>query len=134
MMGGVNPAISIAEADPAKRLAMDNLSADFDQGLNDSIEDRYDDNFSDDRSQKKKKKKRVKMMCFSCNRPEHHSLKAKKRWLFSFVLGMTFGLSFFIGPFTCVCCGNSRLMCRNWLNLRYWFRKGKTSRAASSKR
>ena len=117
---------------------MDNLSPDFEQTVTYEEDILEDDNFSEEPEQKKKKKKkRFKMECFSCNRPEYHSVKAKNRLLYSYVLGLTFGLSVFIGPFTCVCCGSSRLMNRNWLNPRFWFRKywlerKKTKRRSSS--
>lgn len=88
---------------------------------------------SQDNANQSKKKKRFKMMCFSCNRPEYHSPKSGKRWLSSYILGLTFGLKIIFGPFTCSCCGSSRLMCRNWLSLRYWFRKRRTSQASSKR-
>lgn len=115
----------------------DHILPNDDQLLADSDENYEDDNFSHDSGRKKKKKKRFKMFCFSCNRPEYHSLKAKKGRIYSYLLGMTFGLLTFIGPFTCVCCGNYRFWCRNWLNPRFWFRnlgKKKSKRKSSSKR
>ena len=119
---------------------MDNLDAEYEQTLAGSVEERErereeerETQAQEEATRKKNKKKRFKMMCFSCNREEYHSLKAKRRWLYSYVLGASFGLSYFVGPFPCSCCGSSRLMCRNWMSLRYWFRKRKTA-LASSKR
>lgn len=108
------------------------LNDDYDQTLAGSVENREYEDY-DEPVEKKKKKKKFKMMCFSCNREEYHSIKSKRRWAHSYMLGLTFGLSVFIGPFSCSCCGHSRLMCRNWLSLRYWFRKRRT-KLASSKR
>ena len=115
---------------------MENTLPGDEQILAGSDENFENDNFSQDSGKKKKKKKRFKIFCFSCNRPEYHSMKSKKGRIYSYLLGMTFGLLTFIGPFTCVCCGSSRFWCRNWLNPRYWFRnfKKKSKRKSSSKR
>lgn len=67
-------------------------------------------------------RKTIRMKCFECNRPEGHHLAARSRWFYSFSVGMTFGLILLVGPFQCQCCGSSRLMARNELNLRYWMR------------
>ena len=72
---------------------------------------------------KKSRKKRIEMMCFSCNRTDGHSLVVRRRWFFSYLLGLTFGLSLLFGPYFCQCCGSTRWMCHNMLNPRYWYRK-----------
>jgi len=116
---------------------MDNLKPDSDvPTLADAIEEkenRENERIEEEHARKKNKKKRFKMMCFSCNRPEFHSLKARRRWLYSYVLGLTFGISYVVGPFSCSCCGSSRLMRRNWLSPRYWLRKRKTDLAGSKR-
>ena len=81
--------------------------------------DRDDGGFEDERT---KGRKRRRMMCFECNRPEGHFLAIRYRWFFSYLLGLTFGLITFVGPYQCQCCGNTRLMSHNRLNLRYWAR------------
>ena len=104
--------------------------------LNDQSEE-IDDLQEDKVSQKsssKRKKKHVKMMCFSCNRPEVHTLVVRKRWFFSYLLGLTFGLSLILGPFFCVCCGTTRWMCHNYLNPRYWFRMRRNKKLSGRNR
>ncbi|MDB4371011.1 hypothetical protein N9Z44_02810, partial [Mariniblastus sp.] len=48
---------------------------------------------------------RKRLHCFNCNRSEGHFLAHKNRWFYSYLLGLTFGLISFIGPFRCQCCG-----------------------------
>ncbi len=62
------------------------------------------------------------LFCFSCNRLEDHSLAHRKEWPYSLLVGMTFGLILFFGPFRCRCCGHTRLMLNDFLNPKYWIR------------
>ena len=62
------------------------------------------------------------MMCFECNRKEGHFLASQKRWFFSYLVGLTLGLIFLVGPYQCQCCGAKRLMAYNILNPKYWIR------------
>ena len=38
-----------------------------------------------------RRKRHVRLFCFSCNRYEGHSIAARSRLLYSFLLGITFG-------------------------------------------
>lgn len=67
--------------------------------------------------------KRRKMHCFACNRSEGHFLVVGKRWFFSYLLGLTFGLVLLVGPYRCQCCGTTRWLAYDRLNPRFWFRQ-----------
>ena len=69
-----------------------------------------------------RRKRHVRMFCFSCNRYEGHSIAAKSRILYSFLVGFTFGLYYYLGRYSCHCCGTVRLARRDWLNPRFWYR------------
>lgn len=69
--------------------------------------------------EKRSKSSSKELFCFHCNRPESHGLPTANRWFGNFILGLTFGLSRWIGPFYCRCCGNRRLMWWDEANLRY---------------
>lgn len=71
-------------------------------------------------SKKRESRKRRYLICFSCNRVEGHFLVTGRRWFFSYLLGLSFGLILLIGPYRCQCCGASRLMYFESLNPRYW--------------
>jgi hypothetical protein len=60
----------------------------------------------------------LRLFCLHCNRTETHVTKYRNRWYYSFVVGMTFGLIYLVGPFRCRCCGHSRLMVSDFLNPR----------------
>ena len=85
----------------------------------------YDDEYEDDEYELKERsrstRKIIQLYCFACNRIERHSRSAGRRWLYSYLLGLTVGLIFLVGPYRCHCCGAKRLMCTNVLNPRYWF-------------
>lgn len=72
--------------------------------------------------QSERKKRHVRLFCFSCNRYEGHSIGSKHRFFYSFLLGLTFGLYFYLGRYLCHCCGNVRLGRYDWINPRFWFR------------
>lgn len=78
--------------------------------------------------------KRRKLICFACNRMEGHFLVAGRRWFFSFLLGLSFGLVLVFGPYRCQCCGTDRWMAFDSLNLRYWFRQFRHGEFASPRR
>lgn len=63
---------------------------------------------------------RKRLHCFNCNRNEGHYLALKSRWFYSYLLGLTFGLISFIGPFRCQCCGEKRLLATNRFHPRTW--------------
>lgn len=54
-------------------------------------------------------KARLDLYCFSCNRRESHSHVLKRKWYYPYIVGFSFGLIKFIGPFHCVCCGTRRI-------------------------
>ncbi len=87
--------------------------------LADEFEDKLDETEFEPDGRKRKK---TRIFCFECNRLEGHSLYVRSRWFYSYLLGLTFGLVTIVGPYQCQCCGQKRLMCRDFLNLRYWFR------------
>ena len=63
---------------------------------------------------------RKRLHCFNCNRSESHFLAHKNRWFYSYLLGLTFGLITFIGPFRCQCCGDQRFFSTDRLHPRTW--------------
>jgi len=67
-------------------------------------------------------RKRKRLYCFSCNRPEGHSLWKQHFWYYSFLSGLTFGVVKLFGPFQCQCCGHRRLMSVDLLSPRYLYR------------
>jgi len=69
-----------------------------------------------------RRKRHVRLFCFSCNRYEGHSVASRSRILYSFLVGFTFGLYYFLGRYACHCCGSVRLARRDWLNPRFWYR------------
>lgn len=69
-----------------------------------------------------RRKRYVRLFCFSCNRYEGHSVASRSRILYSFLVGFTFGLYYFLGRYACHCCGSVRLGRRDWLNPRFWYR------------
>ena len=69
-----------------------------------------------------RKKRHVRLFCFSCNRYEGHSIASRHRFFYSFLIGLTFGLYFYLGRYTCHCCGSIRLGRYDWINPRYWSR------------
>jgi hypothetical protein len=83
------------------------------------------------REDRTSKRNKVWMMCFQCNRPEGHHIHAKSRWFYSLAVGLTFGLILLVGPYQCQCCGSPRLMAHNKLNLKYWYRVFRDSRASA---
>ena len=82
-----------------------------------------------------RRKRHVRLFCFSCNRYEGHSIAARSRLLYSFLLGITFGVYYYLGRFSCHCCGTVRLGRYDWLNVRFWYRTlwvGGSARAKKS--
>ena len=84
-------------------------------------------NFSEPSQQEKddraaRRKRHVKLFCFSCNRYEGHSVAARSRLLYSFLVGCSFGLYYYFGRYSCHCCGSVRLARNDWLNPRFWYR------------
>ena len=69
-----------------------------------------------------RRRRHVRMFCFSCNRYEGHSIAARNRTLYSYLVGFTFGLYYYLGRYSCHCCGSVRLARYDWLNVRYWYR------------
>ncbi len=77
---------------------------------------------------------RRRMHCFECNRKEGHFLASQRRWFYSFLLGLTFGLIKIVGPYQCQCCGSKRLMMFNQLNPRFWYRYFRNPGLVSSRK
>ena len=77
---------------------------------------------------------RRRLFCFQCNRPEGHFLASERRWFYSFLLGLTFGIINLFGPYRCQCCGAVRMMAFNAINPRYWFRTSRHHSLAKQKK
>lgn len=120
------------------------VSADTDELKADLVEPREEPEFEvkkapgelerEDRAERRKR--HVRLFCFSCNRYEGHSIAARSRLLYSFLIGITFGLYHFLGRFSCHCCGTVRLARYDWLNVRFLYRTlwiGGSARAKKSK-
>ncbi len=71
----------------------------------------------------KGKSRSFDLFCFHCNRPEWHVRASVYRWGYLFLVGLTFGLIKYIGPYYCKCCGHPRLMWSNNTNPRFWLMK-----------
>jgi hypothetical protein len=69
-----------------------------------------------------RKKRHVRIFCFSCNRYEGHSVASRSRFFYSFLIGLTFGLYYYLGRYMCHCCGSVRLGRFDWVNPRFWMR------------
>ena len=83
-----------------------------------------------------RRKRHVRLFCFSCNRYEGHSVAARSRLLYSFLVGFSFGLYYYLGRYSCHCCGSVRMARRDWLNPRFWYRSmwlGGVARSKKSK-
>lgn len=76
---------------------------------------------------------RTRMFCFECNRQEGHFVSESNRFIYSFILGLTFGLAYLIGPYTCQCCGSQRLFRYDRLHPYYWFQSAKHRSQRSKK-
>ncbi len=94
----------------------------------DELIDPFDDEFlhddwdeDQDGVTNRRKPRIIRLFCFECNRPESHFLGHRRRWYYSFLVGLSFGLALIAGPFRCRCCGKSRLMCADWLHPKRWF-------------
>lgn len=83
-------------------------------------------------SPRTKPRKNFKLFCFECNRMEYHHPAAQHRWYYSYLVGLTYGLVLLFGPFQCQCCGHSRLMKRDKLNIRWWLHYHRDRKAADN--
>ena len=65
------------------------------------------------------------IFCFHCNRLESHFHSLKPFQRFPFYVGLSLGLIYLYGPFTCRCCGHRRRFRFDWLHpiliWRRWF-------------
>ena len=82
----------------------------------------------------RKSLRRTRMFCFECNRQEGHSIAGENRFVFSFLVGLTLGLIYIVGPYICQCCGAQRLFRFDNLNPFYWFQSAKQIRSSSGRR
>lgn len=116
---------------------LDRELADEFYGQDDEQYDDEDDDFEDDvvhSPRVKRSRRRKGLFCFNCNRKEGHFLAKQHRWYYSYLVGLTFGLIKFVGPFQCQCCGSNRLMNTNSTNLRFWWRNFSNDVKSSSSR
>lgn len=90
-----------------------------------SVADNFVESDSGHREEKAESRfsNRKRMFCFGCNRPDGHAIAGGNRFFYSFLLGLTFGLIYLVGPYRCQCCGTLRLFRFNRMNPRYWFHK-----------
>ncbi|MEL7498161.1 MAG: hypothetical protein AAFN77_11155 [Planctomycetota bacterium] len=81
-------------------------------------------------------RKRKRMFCFECNRQEGHFISEGNRFVFSFLVGLTFGLIYVIGPYNCQCCGAQRLWRFDSFNPAFWWlnMRGRTGVGRSKKK
>lgn len=88
------------------------------------LPDRPEDDFVDVEGpgQESSRSRRFRLHCFHCNRPEGHFVKYRERTIYSFFVGLTFGLIYFVGPFRCQCCGHSRLLRVDFVHPILWAR------------
>ena len=87
---------------------------------------------ADDRPSSTKRSKKRKIYCFNCNRQEFHLMAYKGSWLHSFLVGMTFGLARFVGPYRCTCCGKKRAMYADYCSPSYYWRMYSERRQSDS--
>lgn len=68
---------------------------------------------------------RSRIFCFHCNRQEAHFHSLKQYQRFPFYVGLSAGLVYLYGPFTCRCCGHRRHFRFDWIHpilvWRKWF-------------
>ncbi len=62
-----------------------------------------------------------RMYCFRCHRLERHATAFSNNWYYSYLVGMSFGLLWFLGPFRCRCCTSLRWFRFEWMHPRRWF-------------
>jgi len=89
---------------------------------------------ADDTDSRKGRSKKTRLYCFHCNRPETHSNPYLGAWVYSYFIGLTFGLLHLFGPFRCTCCGRQRLMFRNWAHPKFHAIMARNRAAAPSSR
>ncbi len=133
----VEPAAVVAPAAPPVRPNNDPPVDDYasDDEFHEDEEGEYiDEPIDETHAETGKRRKRIGLHCFSCNRREGHTLSHYRKMWYSYIVGMTFGLSIFFGPYRCQCCGSNRLMISNLLNPRYYFSMLKTKSGSSSRR
>lgn len=82
----------------------------------------------------RRRSKKQKIFCFNCNRQEFHIMAFKGTWLHSFLLGMSFGLIRFVGPYRCTCCGKKRAMYADFCSVSYHLRMWNQRRLSSTTR
>ena len=83
-------------------------------------------------SSSSKKSKKRKIYCFNCNRQEFHLMAYKGSWVHSFLVGMSFGLGRFVGPYRCTCCGKKRAMFADFCSPAYHWRMYSERRQSDS--
>ena len=105
----------------------DDLTDDVERVLEeDLVEEGFldDDAYTDDEVGRRKKS-RLKLFCFNCNRPESFFHANRGKWLHSYFAGLTFGISRWIGPFKCRCCGHRRYLKTDLLHPKMWIKAKK---------
>ena len=121
------PEFEIAHSEPASAVASSDPNV-----MDPPIEGApLPDLIGDAKSSSGSRRGRRGLYCFHCNRQEMHALAYRGSWIYSFLVGMTFSVIWAVGPFKCVCCGRTRLMMKDGLNPRYFYRHW-SERAASS--
>ncbi|HMP77917.1 MAG TPA: hypothetical protein PKD54_00560 [Pirellulaceae bacterium] len=62
-----------------------------------------------------------RMYCFRCHRMERHATALSSRWYYSYLVGITFGMIWLLGPFRCRCCTSLRWFRFEWMHPRRWW-------------
>ena len=79
----------------------------------------FDDSHESGGRKSRKGSKKKRLYCFHCNRQENHSNPFIGAWFYSYLIGLSFGLLHFFGPFRCTCCGRNRLMFKDWTHPKF---------------
>lgn len=114
---------------------MSEVSTETDETLEQTAE--YQRSISDGFAEvgaKKTGAKNIRLYCFACHRMEYHYNALKGKPYHHLLVGATFGLAWFFGPFRCRCCGHRRLARFNFLNPRFHYHRWKYSKGSTTKR
>ena len=110
-------------ADPrASTKTNEELEYEYEDEFDNDLDDEFDD--SPD-AVRRRNRKRLRLFCFHCNRPEGFYHANRGTWMYSYLIGLTFGLSRWIGPFKCRCCGHRRFFKTDRLHPKMWIKQTK---------
>lgn len=61
------------------------------------------------------------LYCLRCHRLERHATTFAHTWYYSFLVGLTFGVIWLLGPFRCRCCTSRRWFRFEWMHPYRWW-------------